>query len=240
MQSGLVAAMVAGRDALLSAFTNSAVIKQAASAAWMPLAASILSDATNCILSAILRGSGRQGLGAAINLVGYWLVGMPLCFLLGKRAELPGLWAAIALTSTGVAAVQGACVLRFDWRHEVGRARELSALQAKAASEAEAEARARAQAQEHKGGGGGGYLMAVREEQGEEGDEEGGGERRRDQRSKPATTRVQKAPPLAPASSRELPLSLHAPASRAPSAAFSVEGPAAGSFSSSVAGGAGG
>jgi MATE family multidrug resistance protein len=228
MQGALVGAMLALREPLLGAFTNSRVVKQAASAAWLPLAASILSDAANCMFSGVLRGAGRQTLGAICNICGYWAVGMPLCFWLGRRYELWGLWSAIALTSTGVAVVQGVVVWRLDWQAEVRRAAALSADQARATAAAEAEAVVDA-------GGGGGTaaysgLRAVEEDEDDE-DEEGGRRQRRDQQRRPAPA---KAPPsLAAAPSKELPLTLHAPASRMPSA-FSVESGNGGSFTAAA------
>lgn len=228
MQGALVGAMLVLREPLLSAFTNSQVVKQAALAAWLPLAASILSDAANCMFSGVLRGAGRQTLGAGVNILGYWLCGMPLCFWLGKRYELWGLWTAIALTSTGVAAVQGVVVWRFDWKAEVARAAALAAEQARVTA---AEAEVVVDAAAAGGGGAAAYsgLRAVEEEDDDE--EAAGGRRQRDQQRgqqqrRPALAKV--PPSLAAASSKELPLTLHAPASRMPSA-FSVES-ANGSF----------
>jgi MATE family multidrug resistance protein len=215
LQSSLVVAMVLGREALLAAFTNSLAIKRAALAAWFPLAASIVSDAANCILSAVMRGSGRQALGAWINVLGYWGAGLPLCFWLGRKYALFGLWGAVALTSTGVAATQLFFVLRFDWRAEVRRARELSASQARAAEGGEA-----AVAGEEVVTAPGGYLRVVREDV--EDAEDGGARSGRDQ--------LQQAKPIKGAGSRELPLTLHAPASRAASAAW-TELSGGGSFS---------
>lgn len=223
MQGALVGAMLLAREPLLSLFTNSAVVKSAALAAWLPLAASILSDGTNCILSGVLRGSGRQTLGAVANSL-YWLVGIPLCFWLGQKYELWGLWTAIGLTSTVVAAAQGAIVGRLDWGAEVRRAAALAVEQA--AGQAAAEGGGGGLVATADGGAGGaaaayGSLRTVDEEE-----EDGDG---RDQQAASAAAALANKP--APASSRELPLALHAPASRMPSAAFSVESGGGGSFS---------
>jgi MATE family multidrug resistance protein len=66
------------------------------------LAVSLPGDGMNCVLGGVLRGAGRQGLGAALNVVTYWCLGLPLSWLLAFRAKLGivGLWAGLAVTTT--------------------------------------------------------------------------------------------------------------------------------------------
>lgn len=40
------------------------------------------------VLSAVLRASGRQAVGALMNLCGYWLGCLPLAYLLGFHLQL--------------------------------------------------------------------------------------------------------------------------------------------------------
>jgi len=256
MQGALVGGMLAARGALLGAFTNSARVTAAALAAWMPLAASVLSDAANCILSGVLRGAGRQSLGAGVNLAGYWAVGMPLCFFMGRRYELWGLWAAIATTSTGVAGAQAAIVARLDWAAEVARAAALAAEQARGGGGAVGG---------EAGGGADGSAAAAAvtaysglrtvgeaedEEEEEEEEGEAGGRWRDQERRRPATrggiggvasaaaaagaaaaalAKLRPPAPLAAASSRELPLALHGAPTRTASV-FSVDSGGGASF----------
>jgi len=239
MQAAQVAAVCAWRRRLLSVFTNSAVVADAALAAFVPLAGSILSDAANCILSAVMRGSGRQALGAYINIAGYWLLGMPLALALGRRYEVWGLWLAIGLASTAVAAAQAAAIARFDWGAEVGRAADLSAAQAAQA----------AALQQGAGGGAGGLgvgayssLAPERQDVGaDEEQEDGGAGARADQARRggggggggkrpPPPPRL---PPLPPAAMQQQP-SLERPlALRGASSALSLE--LSDSFSAAVA-----
>jgi MATE family multidrug resistance protein len=87
----------------------------------------MLLDGQNATLSGALRGAGRQGLGALLGLVCYWLVGVPLSVLFGFRARLGvvGLWAGAACGAALQAVLLHAYFWggRLDWRKEVKRAR---------------------------------------------------------------------------------------------------------------------
>ncbi|KAI9187866.1 ethionine resistance protein [Blastocladiella emersonii ATCC 22665] len=84
-------------------------------------------DGGVCVLGGILRGCGKQAVGAAFSLVSYYVVGLPLAMVLTFLAgfQLHGTWYALAGT-------QGLCyvlllayvTLRIDWRREVRRALE--------------------------------------------------------------------------------------------------------------------
>lgn len=98
-------------------------------------------DALNCAAQGILRGAGRPGLGAVLNSAGYWAVGVPLAAYLGLYLQLSvkGFWSALLTTSTVMAVVQLAVIVRFNWEAEVERAARMleqhedSAADAKAA-----------------------------------------------------------------------------------------------------------
>ncbi len=77
------------------------VIETAASV--LPIVAACLpGDGLNSVMGGVLRGSGRQGVGAALNFATYWCLGLPLVWLLAFKAGLgiAGLWAGIAATTT--------------------------------------------------------------------------------------------------------------------------------------------
>lgn len=87
-------------------------------------------DGQAAVLSGVLRGAGRQGIGAATSWCSYWLIGLPLAWLLAFKAGLGVL--GLRLSLAAAVAVQAlvlhvftAC--RVDWREEVERARELVA-----------------------------------------------------------------------------------------------------------------
>ncbi|KAI9218763.1 mate-domain-containing protein [Blastocladiella britannica] len=79
------------------------------------------------VLLGVLRGAGKQKLGAVLNVVSYYLVGIPLASVLAfvAKMELTGLWTGIA-----VAQCLSFCFLAFvvfvriDWDHEVARAKK--------------------------------------------------------------------------------------------------------------------
>ncbi|KAJ9520899.1 hypothetical protein QJQ45_014098 [Haematococcus lacustris] len=87
--------------------------------------------------SCVLRGSGRQAWGAALNLVGYWGLGFPLAYYLGFTRHLDtlvghkgpggsgagGFWSALALASAVQAGIQVVVVVCLDWELEARRAR---------------------------------------------------------------------------------------------------------------------
>jgi MATE family multidrug resistance protein len=71
----------------------------------LPLAAAFqLSDGAQVVAGGVLRGMGRPGAAALVNLVGYYAVALPLAYVLafGSRLGLSGIWVALA---TGLAVV---------------------------------------------------------------------------------------------------------------------------------------
>jgi MATE family multidrug resistance protein len=97
---GLAAvAFVVGREALPRLYTPDAAVV-AACAAIMPIAAAFqIFDGTQVVGCGILRGMGRVRPATAFNLIGYWLLGLPIGGWLALRGGygLPGLWWGLAL-----------------------------------------------------------------------------------------------------------------------------------------------
>lgn len=62
------------RNAHLRRHSHSQVVRTAAGV-FPVLALTLPGDGLNCVLSGVLRGAGRQALGACLNLVTYWWVG---------------------------------------------------------------------------------------------------------------------------------------------------------------------
>lgn len=62
--------------------------------------------------------------GAAVNVVTYWCLGLPLSVFLAFPVHygVPGLWAGLACTTTLQASVMSILVHRFDFAHEAKRA----------------------------------------------------------------------------------------------------------------------
>lgn len=61
-------------------------------------------EGANTVLAGVMRGCGRQQLGAAVSLVTYWAMGLPLAYALAFKWKMGavGLWVGL----TGTAGVQ--------------------------------------------------------------------------------------------------------------------------------------
>ena len=116
----LAAALAAARTAWPRVFTSDPAVV-AATAHVMPLiAATVVSDGTNGALAGVVRGAGRQGAAALLNLVCYWCIGVTATAALTFKAGLglTGLWIGLAATTALQAAVMAVFVARFDWGAE--------------------------------------------------------------------------------------------------------------------------
>ena len=67
------------------------------------------------------RGSGRQDVGAYVNLAAYYLFGIPTAILLGFRFEMRGrgLWIGITVGSFVQALLLGLIVSLTNWKQQV-------------------------------------------------------------------------------------------------------------------------
>ena len=84
-------------------------------------------DGINAVASGVLRGSGRQMLGATTNAVGYWVIGVPLAWALAFKAGLGvrGFWLGVGVGAATQAAVLLTLLSRWDWHAEAARVRRL-------------------------------------------------------------------------------------------------------------------
>lgn len=107
----VVAAVVlfAGRGLLPRAFTDDLAVIALAAAILPAAAAFQVADGAQVVGAAILRGMGKTVPPALINLVGYYLVALPLAYLLAFRtgAGVVGLWWGLTV---GLAVVAGLLV----------------------------------------------------------------------------------------------------------------------------------
>ncbi|KAG2451395.1 hypothetical protein HYH02_003996 [Chlamydomonas schloesseri] len=126
-QAAIGLAAFSYREPLVRLMTSSEDVLALAAHVLPVLAICFVFDGQNAVLSSVLRGAGRQWLGAGCNLVGWWGVGVPLAYYLALHTDLgvAGLWGGFATASALQAAVQWAVVLRLDWEGEVGRAAEM-------------------------------------------------------------------------------------------------------------------
>jgi MATE family multidrug resistance protein len=86
--------IISARNVLAMAFTfDAAVVAQVAVLA--PIAAMFaLPDSFQAVLGGIFRGLGRQRLVAWLNVMGFWVIGTPLGYVLTFHADfgVSGLW----------------------------------------------------------------------------------------------------------------------------------------------------
>jgi MATE family multidrug resistance protein len=83
----------------------------------------MISDGLNGSCGGALRGMGRQHVGAAVNIVSYYMGALPLGIYLAFHGwGLAGLWLGqlVALNLTGF--IEWAIVFRSDWSKEVENA----------------------------------------------------------------------------------------------------------------------
>jgi len=99
-------AFVALRNLLPLLFTQDATVV-ALTATILPIAAAFqIFDGTQAVGCGVLRGMGRTLPAAVINGVGYWMLGLPIAYLLGvRRGALEGIWWGMAIGLAVVAAL---------------------------------------------------------------------------------------------------------------------------------------
>lgn len=141
--AAMCAGMWFGKSYLAAALTSSAAVQQQLKRVLPLVVATVMLDGQAAVLSGVLRGAGRQGIGAGTSWFSYWFVGLPLAYLLAFKANMGvlglrlSLAAAVALQAL-VLHVFTAC--RIDWDEEVRRARELVAVAADDGDGVQAEA----------------------------------------------------------------------------------------------------
>jgi MATE family multidrug resistance protein len=85
-----------------------------------------LVDGTQVVMGAALRGLSDTTMPLLIALIGYWLVGFPVAYLLGFVAPYRGvgIWFGLA---AGLAAVAVVLTIRFAMRDRIGLTRHTPA-----------------------------------------------------------------------------------------------------------------
>lgn len=105
---------------------NKEVIDLVASILLVAIAFQVFDGAFTCA-SGLLRGIGKQHIGAVLNFIGFFVMGMPLQYVFGftLNLQLLGVWAALAL-SLFIAALLSVSVIVFftNWNVEAQKAQE--------------------------------------------------------------------------------------------------------------------
>ncbi|KAF2683749.1 MATE efflux family protein [Lentithecium fluviatile CBS 122367] len=118
--------LVSTRNILPSAFTEDPEVIKIVSSVMPILALFQLSDAGTALANAILRGLGRQSIGGYVNLGVYYMIAIPMAFLLcfGKpKLGLEGLWSGCLIGSCLIWMVEGTYCKVWGWRKAVDEAR---------------------------------------------------------------------------------------------------------------------
>ncbi|XP_072793365.1 multidrug and toxin extrusion protein 2 isoform X2 [Taeniopygia guttata] len=115
----VVAALLGSlRDVVGYIFTNDTEIVSLVSKVMLIFGPFHLLDATAATCGGVLRGTGRQKLGAMANAVGYYTIGFPIGISLMFAAKMGvlGLWVGMIICISVQALSFLAFVLRMDWR----------------------------------------------------------------------------------------------------------------------------
>lgn len=123
MQAVLAVLITTQGSAMVGLFTNDPTVIATSTAVLPLLAILVFCDGINSVVSGVLRGSGRQMLGAVCNFWGYFIVGLPLCAYLAFKADMGihGLWWGVIAGACVQAVVLLTMLLRWDWQKEVLR-----------------------------------------------------------------------------------------------------------------------
>ena len=124
MQVTLGLILLASRHVAAYLFTQDEGIASASAAIFPIMAWCLLGDGINATVAGVLRGAGRQELGAIYNLIAYWVVGLPLASLLAFKAKLGvyGLWIGLATCASLNGCAMGSALVRMNWQREAQRA----------------------------------------------------------------------------------------------------------------------
>lgn len=126
LQCSLALLTLTSRHYVAYMFTSDNDVGSAAATVFPVMAWCLLGDGINATIGGVLRGSGRQELGAALNLVAYWVVGLPLAWTLAFKAGwgVPGLWTGLATCASINGVAMLTVLFRIDWFSEAQRATE--------------------------------------------------------------------------------------------------------------------
>ncbi|GMF67799.1 unnamed protein product [[Candida] boidinii] len=110
--------LMIGRFSIPNLFTNDDEVKEILSGI-LPLIAVIQGfDALNATTGGCLRGMALQKIGGYVNLLCYYLIGLPLSFLLAFKTPLKlfGLWVGSGMALLFIGAIQTYVIFNANWK----------------------------------------------------------------------------------------------------------------------------
>ena len=124
VQFTLAAVTVALRNVSAFLFTSDVGVAAAAAPIFPIMAWCLIGDGLNATAAGVLRGAGRQELGAVFNLVAYWVIGLPLAGVLAFKAGLGviGLWIGLSTCASFNGVAMSGAVVKMNWVKEARRA----------------------------------------------------------------------------------------------------------------------
>jgi multidrug resistance protein, MATE family len=105
------------RVTVKQAFTQDADVILACGRVLPLIAAYVVLDSFQCSVQGVLRGSGRQVLGAAVALVGFYCVTLPVAYVFAYVCDfgLMGLWGGMCLGYGVISVIYVVAVTRLNW-----------------------------------------------------------------------------------------------------------------------------
>ncbi|KAH3673434.1 hypothetical protein WICPIJ_009822 [Wickerhamomyces pijperi] len=115
-----------GRRPLALLFTSDEEVLQLAIKSMPILAINQLLDAFNIISAAILRSQGRQDVASIFNVISYYVVALPLAYVLAfvYDFEISGLWLGLGAGIACISAAEMVMVWQSKWKKIIREARE--------------------------------------------------------------------------------------------------------------------
>ncbi|KAH3679915.1 hypothetical protein WICMUC_000658 [Wickerhamomyces mucosus] len=85
------------------------------------LAINQIPDTFNIISAAVLRSQGRQKVGSIFNVIAYYVIALPLAYILSFKYgfEISGLWMGLGAGILFLAVAEVVCVIRTNWKEVI-------------------------------------------------------------------------------------------------------------------------
>lgn len=113
-----MAVLLSFRQELCTLFTSDMELIEKSKSLLLVVALYQFPDAVNAVEQGVYQASGRQALGAKLNFIAYYIIGLPLAYLLAIPfgAGVGGLWFGMTIGLCFIASINTFVILRSDWR----------------------------------------------------------------------------------------------------------------------------
>lgn len=131
-QLAVVGALLPARGRVVGLLTSSPRVVEAARGPMLVVCGAMLNDGVNAVAGGMLRGAGRQNLGAISMIVCYWGAAVPLGYALafhGPRLGVAGLWWGLLGAGLVMVAFNLGMAARTDWERQAQNAAKTLAAQ---------------------------------------------------------------------------------------------------------------